>query len=297
MLVEPNNASSQVAGVIRKAAASTGASFDYLLATAQIESNFNSAAKAITSSAQGLFQFIDQTWLATMKSAGAALGLGRYADAIELLPDGRFEVPDASARQAILELRSDPSVSAAMAGAYARNNAAQLQDALGRAPTGGELYIAHFLGADGASRLITAAAQRPQTRAADLFPQAAAANRPIFYDKSGNARSAVDVYRVLTDRFETARAGVEAELASAPLRGSVPSGKAPGAPDTAGVANVYAQANPLAFANPAPVAPVFQSIFSDTNPRQGVSPLVRSLWTRPGEDTASTVRPSSLFSD
>ena len=296
MLVEPNSASSQVAGVIRKAAASTGASFDYLLTTAQIESNFNSAAKAITSSAQGLFQFIDQTWLSTMKSAGAALGLGRYADAIERLPDGRFEVPDAAARQTILDLRSDPSVSAAMAGAYARNNAAQLQDALGRAPTGGELYIAHFLGADGASRLIAAAAQRPQSRAADLFPQAAAANRPIFYDKSGNARSAVDVYRVLTGRFETARAGVEAELAATPLRGPLPPGQSPGAPDTAGVANVYARANPLAFSNPAPVAPVFQSIFSDTN-RQGVSPLVRSLWTRPGEDTASATRPSSLFSD
>ncbi len=57
-------------------------SFEYLLTTAQIESNFNPYAQASTSSANGLFQFIDQTWLGTMKQDGAALGLGRYADAI-----------------------------------------------------------------------------------------------------------------------------------------------------------------------------------------------------------------------
>ena len=44
-----------VAGAIRRAAQATGASFDYLLATARVESNLNPNAKAASSSATGLF--------------------------------------------------------------------------------------------------------------------------------------------------------------------------------------------------------------------------------------------------
>src|SRR5215510_16243908 len=77
MAVNPAAASttSQVAGAFRQAAQSTGISFEYLLTTAKIESNFNPSAQASTSSAKGLYQFIDQTWLGTMKQDGAALGL------------------------------------------------------------------------------------------------------------------------------------------------------------------------------------------------------------------------------
>jgi soluble lytic murein transglycosylase-like protein len=67
----------QVAGAIRQAANTTGTSFEYLLTTAQIESHLNPAAQATTSSAGGLYQFIEQTWLATVKSAGAAFGRGQ----------------------------------------------------------------------------------------------------------------------------------------------------------------------------------------------------------------------------
>jgi soluble lytic murein transglycosylase-like protein len=81
------NAAPQIAGAIRQAARSTGISFEYLLTTAQIESNLNPTAQASTSSAKGLYQFIDQTWLATMKQDGPALGLGRYADAISRSAD------------------------------------------------------------------------------------------------------------------------------------------------------------------------------------------------------------------
>ena len=70
-----------VTGAIRDAARVTGAGFEYLLNHRQIESNLNPNAKAKTSSATGLFQFIDQTWLGTMKQAGRR-GSARYADAI-----------------------------------------------------------------------------------------------------------------------------------------------------------------------------------------------------------------------
>ena len=161
-------AASNVTGAIRKASQLTGTNFQYLLATAKVESNLNPGAKAPTSSAGGLFQFIDQTWLGTMKQDGAVLGLGRYADAITRAPDGHYEVADPAMRAAILRLRTDPQASAMLAGALTRNNASLVGASIGRQPTNGELYIAHFLGADGAGKLIKGAASRPQANAAVL---------------------------------------------------------------------------------------------------------------------------------
>src|SRR5215217_4165390 len=84
----------KIAGAIKQAASSTGASFEYLLATAKMESNFNPKASASTSSARGLFQFIDQTWLGTVKEAGAQLGYGKYASAISKSSSGGYYVND-----------------------------------------------------------------------------------------------------------------------------------------------------------------------------------------------------------
>src|SRR5579884_4272441 len=197
--------SPQITGAIRQAADTTGTSFDYLIATAQLESGLNPAAQAQTSSAGGLFQFIDQTWLGIVKSVGPALGLGAYAQSIEQGPDGRYRVADPAARQQILGLRKDPVASATMAGAFARGNAAQLAQAIGRAPSESELYMAHFLGADGAAKLIGAVSSRPDTNAAALFPGAAAANRSIFYD-GVRPRNVAEVYGRLDARFQAARA-------------------------------------------------------------------------------------------
>src|SRR5437868_12686071 len=88
------DAATRVTSAIRDAAKVTGAGFEYLLNTALRESNLNPNAKARSSSATGLFQFIDQTWLATMKQSGAALGYGKYADAITKTSSGRFVVND-----------------------------------------------------------------------------------------------------------------------------------------------------------------------------------------------------------
>jgi hypothetical protein len=205
MLVETLSAiGSGVTGAIQKAAQATGTGFGYLLATAQIESGFRTDIKAKTSSATGLFQFIEQTWLATMKQSGAELGYGNYANAIEKLPSGRHVVRDPALRAEILDLRKDPTANAAMAGALTRSNAARLRGKLGRQATDGELYMAHFLGAGGAARLISAREQNPNVRAADLFPRAAAANRSIFYDKQGGARSVNGVYGLLNTKLARA---------------------------------------------------------------------------------------------
>lgn len=175
------------------ASTSTGTSFDYLVKTAQRESAMNPSAKARTSSATGLFQFIESTWLETMKLSGHEFGLGDVADKISVSAEGRYRVTDPEERKAILDMRKDPEISAMMAGALTRRNAIYLADKLGRQPNAGELYIAHFLGAAGAASLIGLAEARPEVSAADYFPRQAAANKSIFYQK-GQPLSASDVY-------------------------------------------------------------------------------------------------------
>src|SRR5262245_18267958 len=240
MLVETINAiGSSVTGAIRQAAQATGAGFSYLLATAKIESGLNAEVKAPTSSATGLFQFIDQTWLMTMKESGAEFGYGRYADAIEKTSSGKYTVRDPALRAEILNLRKNPAANAAMAGALTRHNAARLKEKIGRDPTDGELYIAHLLGANGASRLINAAGSDPNAKAAALFPRAAAANRSIFYDKQGGARSVPAVYGPLVTRLarampDTASAQAVAASAMVPQTGLLsPTRTAAAAPNVA----------------------------------------------------------------
>jgi hypothetical protein len=196
----------QIKSVLRQASAATGTDFDYLLRTAQRESSLRPHIKAETSSATGLFQFIDQTWLATLKSAGQQYGYGKFADAIERMPDGRHKVTDPALRREILALRKDPLAASLMAGAYTRDAAERLTSALGRAPSKGELYVAHFLGPGGAIRLIKSAEATPDRAAAELFPSAARANRWVFYDKNGDARTAKDLYTKMVSAYGPGKA-------------------------------------------------------------------------------------------
>src|SRR5712672_2602602 len=197
--IDPSRA--RIAGAIKQAASTTGTSFEYLLATAKMESNFNPTASASTSSARGLFQFIDQTWLGTVKEAGAQLGYGNYADAISKSSSGSYSVRDPAARGAILKLRDDPAAASSMAAVLTQSNSFKLTGKIGRRPTDGELYMAHFMGVGGAARLISNAEDNPNASAARLFPSAAAANRSIFFDRSGRARSVSEVYSVLSSRY------------------------------------------------------------------------------------------------
>jgi len=189
--------SANIQSALRRASQVTGTDFDYLLRTARRESAFKTDVKSKTSSATGLFQFVEETWLATLKQVGGAFGLGKVANAIERTASGRHKVPDPKLRREILALRKDPQTSALMAAALTRQSAGILAGKLGRAPVAGELYMAHFLGPAGASKLITAATNRPAVPAARLFPAAAAANRSIFYDHSGTPRTARAVYNNL----------------------------------------------------------------------------------------------------
>jgi hypothetical protein len=84
-----------------------------------------------------------------------------------------------------------------MAGELANDHAAYLRGNVGRDPTSGELYAAHFLGPEGSARLIRAVQANPGAPAASLFPDAAHANRSIFY-RAGRPATVAEVYANLT---------------------------------------------------------------------------------------------------
>ncbi len=188
-----NSDRQSVLAALKNAAAATGSDFHYLLGTAMRESSLRPDAKSSSSSAAGLFQFIDQTWMGLVKDHGAQYGLGSLADAIRKSDDGHYHA-DAADKKTILSLRSNPQLSALMAGEYARKTEGQLKTALGREVCGGELYAAHFLGPDAACKLIRLADQAPHASAPSQFPQAAAANKSVFYHADGRARSVREVY-------------------------------------------------------------------------------------------------------
>jgi hypothetical protein len=295
-------AATAVTNAIRNAASQTGTSFNYLLATAKIESDLDPNLTMKSSSAAGLFQFIDQTWLGTLKQAGPAFGYGDYANAISRNSAGHYSVDDPEMRSQIMKLRNDPSANAVMAGVLTQQNAAALARRIGRPPTESELYIAHFFGAGGAGKLIQLAGSSPQASAAEAFPAAAHANRSIFYDRQGSARSMQGVYSELVRRFKVASDGPAATLASAAMMpmpaqqaavATRPAGRAsPSVTDVAGVTKVYAVAAARAAAPSATAAapgagslpatgPAFNSLFSDQGRRTAVDPMVVSLWSAP----------------
>jgi Transglycosylase SLT domain len=190
----PSPRSSDVLAALKAASERTGTEFAYLLATASRESGLNSQARSASSSAAGLFQFIDNTWLGLIKRFGHRCGLGQYASAVEDKGDGHYAVASPATKTAILALRQDAKFSALIAGEAANATKQSLECALGRPICDGELYAAHFLGEGGARQLFEAKANTPDLRADALFPQAAKANRTVFYHGDGTSKSVSELY-------------------------------------------------------------------------------------------------------
>jgi hypothetical protein len=213
--------STEVTSAIRQASARTGVDFKYLVAQAGQESSFKADAKASTSSASGLYQFIESTWLTMVRDKGGAHGLGDLAQKIDSTGGGP-RVADAATRRKILDLRNDPTVSAAMAAEYAKSNRGQLEQNLGRPATPTDLYMAHFLGATGATKFLSALNATPNKTGAEILPDAAAANRGAFYDKQGQALSVAQIYNHYAERFDGAVKGASSVAAvEAPQPGRI----------------------------------------------------------------------------
>jgi hypothetical protein len=209
----------EVLASIQKASANTGVDFSYLMAQASRESSFDPAAKASTSSATGLYQFVEQTWLGTFKAHAAEYGQGELAAKITKGADGRYAVSDPATRKQILDLRKDPTLNAAMAAELAADNKTKMEAALGRPATATDLHLAHFLGLSGALRFIRKLDSDPSATGAAMFPRAAAANASVFYDQSGNARTVAEIYNRMNSSI-TSDQQTFASLATTPASGN-----------------------------------------------------------------------------
>lgn len=193
-----HKAGAKIASAIQTASNRTGVDFSYLLQQAQVESSFKEDAKAGTSSASGLYQFIEATWLQMVNKYGDKYGLSDYADKIS----DNGKVADKALRQKILNLRNDAEICSLMAGELAAENKSYLKNCVGGEIGSTELYMAHFMGPGGAAKFLNALNKNPDGSAADAFPQAAAANKNVFYTKSGKEKSLAEVYAFFDKKFQ-----------------------------------------------------------------------------------------------
>ncbi len=177
-----------MADIIKKAAGTVGVDYGTMMAFAKQESGFNPNAKAGTSSASGLFQFIKGTWAGMVSKYGSKYGIG-MGDVF------------------------DPEKNAIMGGLLIKENSAVLKK--NNIPINGTtLYAAHFLGPSGAARLFGA---NPNANASAMMPAAAKANPGIFLNKDKSPKTIAQVQQTLFDKVGK---NVDAFAASANSQGS-----------------------------------------------------------------------------
>jgi hypothetical protein len=172
-----------------------------LMAIADKESNFSTTAKARTSSASGLFQFVEKTWFKAVRDFGHLYGRKDEANAIADASSAIGSVAPQKKAQ-ILGLRNDPYLSAALAAEMLKKDSTRISEKIGRPLTAGETYLIHFLGPEDTERFMTALVSTPNVSAAALLPKPARANRPIFYEQAGRRAHEKTVAQV-HDAFET----------------------------------------------------------------------------------------------
>ena len=217
-----------VTRAVQLASARSGVDFAYLMAKASAESGLDASARAKTSTATGLFQFVEGTWLSMVREHGAKYGLARQAEKLEA------GAPDPALRREILALRRDPQLSAYMAAEYAKDNKAHLESTVGGRIGASELYLAHFLGPGGASKFLDAMRRNEGQPAAALFQSAAQANRSIFYE-GARPRSLGEVFDRLAAKvggqsFEPAVSSAAPVSPAAPHYRNAPTPIAPAGP-------------------------------------------------------------------
>ena len=154
----------------------------YLQTIALIESGGDKNAKAGTSSASGMFQFTEGTWKQMTKEMGK-----------DYSKEDRF----------------DPKKAAEVAEYFSKKQKAQIEKSTGREAGMTDMYMAHFLGAGGASKFLKAKDKDPTQSAAALDPAAAKANKNIYYNKEGKERSVQEVYDLMDQKVKKQSARVE----------------------------------------------------------------------------------------
>jgi soluble lytic murein transglycosylase-like protein len=203
---------SGVAAAIRLASLRTGVEFSYLMELASIESSFNPQARAKTTTASGLYQFKEESWLDAVKSYGGRYALGDVAAHIEHAGDAddadataQPRIADAALLQQVLALRMQPHYAALMAAERVRTSRSRLASTLEREPGRTDLYLTHFFGTTGAISFLKALHENPDRIAGEIFPGPAHRNSSIFHKRNNQPRTVAEVYQLLARKFNTDR--------------------------------------------------------------------------------------------
>lgn len=199
---------SDVLAAIRLGSTRTGVDFTFLMELARVESNFNPAARAPRSSATGLYQFKDQAWLDAIRTFGAEYGLGDYAGRVKPIDDEEHEqqpIVRDPLQLEVLGLRLNPRLSTLMAAENIKRNLQLLSGRTRQEPGRTELYLAHYLGPEGAVKFLKTLDEEPSAIAATIFPEEAARNPAIFRGEQQQPRTVAQVYRWFDRKFNTAR--------------------------------------------------------------------------------------------
>ena len=149
-----------VRDAIQTAAREAGVDAHLLAAIAWRESRFDPNALNHQSSAKGLLQFTSGTWLQAVRDYGSENDVAEYAAAIQTTRSGDLVVPE-QVKSAILNLRSDPILSAKLAADNMKRERVVMEAQLGRRVASADLYLVHVLGPAGAMRFLEAVAKQP----------------------------------------------------------------------------------------------------------------------------------------
>jgi hypothetical protein len=179
-LIARLNPHAKTLAMIDEASAKVGAPARLMRAMAGLESSLDAKAKSSSSTATGLYQFIEETWLSKVQSHGHKYGLGHLAKQIRRGSLDECIVDSPKVRAQILALRKNPRLNAYLAAELTVDNARRLGKLLGRPVTETEIYMTHFFGVTDAARFLKAADLTPDIIGAKMFPKEARANRPIF---------------------------------------------------------------------------------------------------------------------
>ncbi|MCK5384916.1 MAG: hypothetical protein KAJ29_05015 [Alphaproteobacteria bacterium] len=184
------------------AAQETGVSFELMTIKAMIESDLGTNTIAAKSSARGIFQYIDATWLSLIKRHGKNIGYANYANALKYNPTTkRYNTHDEAtiSRQDILDLRNNARTASLIKAYQIIDEQAILKEFKeGSPPTITDHYIMHMMGVPLSRTFFRLKNSRSPIILAYLkngmFNEAIALNPSFFYDEYKNALSAPEIY-------------------------------------------------------------------------------------------------------
>jgi hypothetical protein len=205
---------------ILRATEATGVDPTYMMALADKESSFIADNKASTSSAEGLFQFVEKTWLEMIRDFGPRHGMEFAAASVETV-DGKLTIQSEPIREWVLGLRRNPYLSALMAAEMLKRDKTRTERRIGRELNRSELYLMHFLGAESAAKLIELVGGKPKQSAPKVFPAAAKANKTLFFTqvrKKTRHLTVSEVYGKIDRMIDTRLGRYEGVAAFAPIR-------------------------------------------------------------------------------